>query len=73
MKRVKAPFVESLKTFQPLKAYFVQNRSALLLGLFSLLLVDFLQLLIPLIIKQAIDLLTLQTAPTWQWCSFDRP
>jgi len=63
MKEKRIPLIHSLKTFQPLKTYFVQNRLSLVLGLLSLLFVDFLQLLIPLIIKQAIDLLTLQTAP----------
>lgn len=62
MRRLKVPFRETLKPFQPLKGYFIQNRVALTLGLLSLLLVDFLQLLIPLIIKRAIDLLTFQSA-----------
>ena len=57
------PFVHTLKNFRPLKAYFIQNRLALAVGLGSLLLVDFLQLLIPLIIKKAINLLTIQTDP----------
>ena len=43
--------------------YFIQNRIALILGLGSLLIVDFLQLLIPLIIKRAINLLTIQSVP----------
>ena len=57
------PFVHTLKNFRPLKAYFIQNRLALAVGLGSLLLVDFLQLLIPLIIKKAINLLTIQSDP----------
>lgn len=57
-----SPFKDTLKPFKPLKDAFVQNRTALAIGLASLLLVDFLQLLIPLIIKQAIDLLTRQAA-----------
>ena len=60
---MKAPFVHTLKNFLPLKAYFIQNRFALAVGLGSLLLVDFLQLLIPLIIKKAINVLTIQTVP----------
>jgi len=52
----------TLKTFQPLKVYFVQNRWRIAFGLFCLLLVDFLQLLIPLVIKGAIDALTFKTA-----------
>jgi ATP-binding cassette subfamily B multidrug efflux pump len=43
--------------------YFIQNRIALAVGLASLLLVDFLQLLIPLIIRKAINLLTIQSVP----------
>jgi ATP-binding cassette subfamily B multidrug efflux pump len=54
--------VDTFKTFQPLKEYFVQNRSRIAFGLFCLLLVDFLQLLIPLVIKRAIDALTFKTA-----------
>jgi ATP-binding cassette subfamily B protein len=53
---------ESLKNFLPLKEYVVRNRRVLAAGLFSLLAVDFLQLLIPLIIKRAIDALTLGKA-----------
>ena len=47
-----------LRDFRPLKTYFIENRVALILGLSSLLLVDFLQLLIPRIIKKSIDVLT---------------
>lgn len=43
--------------------YFIQNRIALAVGLGSLLIVDFLQLLIPLIIKKTINLLTIQSVP----------
>lgn len=53
---------ETLKNFLPLKKYFLQNRWPLVFGLISLLTVDFLQLLIPLVIKRAIDLLTIKTA-----------
>jgi ATP-binding cassette subfamily B multidrug efflux pump len=53
---------DSLKNFLPLKEYFVGNRWALGAGLLSLLVVDFLQLLIPMVIKRAIDALTLGKA-----------
>ena len=53
---------ESLKNFLPLKEYFVRNRWVLVAGLLSLLAVDFLQLLIPMVIKKAIDALTLGKA-----------
>jgi ATP-binding cassette subfamily B multidrug efflux pump len=62
MKNFHRPFAETFKTFLPLKQYFVRNRRALAIGLLSLLIVDFLQLLIPLIIKRAFDLLTTKTA-----------
>ena len=53
---------QSLKNFLPLKEYFVRNRWVLVAGLLSLLAVDFLQLLIPMVIKGAIDGLTLGKA-----------
>jgi ATP-binding cassette subfamily B multidrug efflux pump len=53
---------ESFRNFLPLKEYFVGNRWALGAGLLSLLVVDFLQLLIPMVIKRAIDALTLGKA-----------
>lgn len=59
-----SPFAAMLKNFQPLGTYFVQNRWALSVGLLSLLLVDFLLLLIPLVIKKAIDLLVTQPPET---------
>jgi len=51
-----------LKDFSPLKSYFIENRIALMLGLSSLLAVDFLQLFIPRIIKNSIDALTIGQA-----------
>ena len=54
--------IDTFKTFHPLKEYFVQNRWRIAFGLFCLLLGDFLQLLIPLVIKRAIDALTFKTA-----------
>ena len=49
---------ETLKNFLPLREYFVKYRRGLAVGLMSLLAVDFLQLLIPLVIRKAIDELT---------------
>ncbi len=65
MKRLLLPFAKIFKNFHPLKQYFFENRWPLAIGLLSLLLVDFLQLLIPLVIKSAINLLTAQN-PTVQ-------
>jgi ATP-binding cassette subfamily B protein len=48
--------------FKPLKEYFIQGRWHLAIGLLSLLIVDLLQVLIPQVIKRAIDALTLKTA-----------
>jgi ATP-binding cassette subfamily B multidrug efflux pump len=48
-----------LADFKPLKAYFIENRIALVMGISSLLLVDALQLFIPRIIKRSIDALTM--------------
>ena len=62
MKKPALPFIETFKNFLPLKQYFVRNRWPIALGLMCLLIVDFLQLLIPLVIKKAIDLLTMKTA-----------
>jgi ATP-binding cassette, subfamily B, multidrug efflux pump len=57
-------FKISLNNFQPLWIYFVKNRWALLTGVLSLLMVDFLLLMIPLIIKKAINLLVVQASGT---------
>ena len=62
MKKFTVPFAKTFRNFLPLKQYFVQNRWPIALGLMCLLIVDFLQLLIPLVIKKAIDLLTMKTA-----------
>lgn len=61
MKNDTLPFINTFKHFFPLKEYFVQNRWHLSTGLLCLLIVDALQLLIPLVIKRAIDGLTLKT------------
>jgi len=58
----KVPFISALRTFSILKEYFVRGRRHLALGVLSLLLVDLLQMLIPLVIKKAVDALTLGTA-----------
>jgi ATP-binding cassette subfamily B protein len=62
MEELRKRFADTVRNFQPLKVYFVRNRWALLFGVSSLLVTDFLQLFIPLIIKRAIDLLTEGTA-----------
>jgi ATP-binding cassette subfamily B protein len=64
MKQSALPLRETLKSFLPLKPYFIQNRWAIAVGLICLLVVDFLQLVIPLVLKKAIDMLTAQTATT---------
>ncbi|MCP4681407.1 MAG: ABC transporter ATP-binding protein [Desulfobacterales bacterium] len=62
MKIIPLALAAVLKNFSPLKQYFIQNQWTLLLGLMSLLVVDCLQLIIPRVIKKAVDLLTTQTA-----------
>lgn len=49
---------DKYKRFETLKEIFLQNRWNLLLGILCLIIVDLLQLIIPLIIKGAIDRLT---------------
>ncbi len=61
MQNFTVPFLRPLKKFLPLKSYFIQHHRILILGIANLLLTDFLQLLIPLIIKNAIDILTVKT------------
>ena len=63
-KNLTASFKITLNNFQPLWIYFVKNRWALLAGVLSLLVVDFLLLMIPLIIKEAINLLVVQASGT---------
>ena len=62
MERYRSLLRETFHNFLPLKEYFIQNRWPLAIGLFCLLIVDFFQLLIPLVIKKAIDSLTLKEA-----------
>ena len=62
MKRNRFPFEGTLKNYLPLKEYFVKGRWHLAIGLFSLLLVDLLQVFIPLVIRRAIDTLTFNSA-----------
>jgi ATP-binding cassette, subfamily B, multidrug efflux pump len=52
----------TLQNFRPLLECLKQNRLGLLIGMACLLTVDFLQLLIPLVIKKAVDHLTTRTA-----------
>ena len=56
------PFKGTFKNYLPLKEYFIKGRWHLAIGLLSLLLVDLLQVLIPLIIKNVIDALTFNNA-----------
>lgn len=62
MKRSALPLKKTFHNFLPLKPYFMENRWAIAVGLMCLLVVDFLQLAIPLVLKKAIDMLTVQTA-----------
>lgn len=62
MTRLFRPLAGILRPFKPLRDDFMANRWRLAAGLLSLLLVDALQLFIPLVIKSAVDLLTLKTA-----------
>lgn len=62
MKKHSLLLMERLKDLSPLKMYFVENRWSLVLGIISLLSVDFLQLLIPLVVRGAVDGLTEGTA-----------
>jgi ATP-binding cassette subfamily B multidrug efflux pump len=62
MKLAQPKLLDALQTFQPLKEYFIQNRLRVAFGAICLLLADYLQLRIPLLIGKAIDTLTLQTA-----------
>ncbi|MBN2125520.1 MAG: ABC transporter ATP-binding protein [Deltaproteobacteria bacterium] len=62
MKRTRFPSHGILKDFHPLREYFLQNRWSLAIGMGGLLAVDFLQLLIPLVIKGAVDALTVGSA-----------
>lgn len=62
MRRKTGPLASAIATFRPLKPYFVESRKPLLVGLCCLLLVDLLQLLIPQIIKRAVNALTEETA-----------
>jgi ATP-binding cassette subfamily B multidrug efflux pump len=52
-----------MKSFQSLKRDLIENRWRILIGLFALLIVDILQLLIPRIVKHAIDDLTWGAIP----------
>jgi ATP-binding cassette, subfamily B, multidrug efflux pump len=58
MKMPQLPFIKTLRDFLPLKEDFLKYRWSLVAGLVCLLMVDFLQLAIPLVIKKVIDELT---------------
>lgn len=62
MEKSRIPLINTLKDFLPLQEYFVKNKYHLIAGLVCLLVVDFLQLLIPMVIKQVIDDLTYRNA-----------
>ena len=53
-----------------LKPYFIENRAKILIGLFSLIIVDLLQLFIPRIIKRVVDDLTAFKLDAWQLLSY---
>lgn len=53
-----------MKSYRLVKPYFVEKRAVIVLGLFSLLVVDFLQLFIPRIIKWAVDDLAISSITT---------
>jgi len=63
-KIAKVSFKTTLANLKPLWTYFAENRWALAAGILSLLMVDFLQLMIPLIIKKAVNFLVIQTSET---------
>jgi ATP-binding cassette subfamily B multidrug efflux pump len=50
-----------MKSYRILKSYFVESRGVILLGLFSLFVVDILQLFIPRVIKWAVDDLAIRS------------
>jgi ATP-binding cassette, subfamily B, multidrug efflux pump len=58
MKISQLPILNTLKNFIPLKEDFIKYRWSLSAGLFCLLMVDFLQLAIPIVIKRVVDDLT---------------
>ncbi len=64
MKTPEIPFTSTLRDFLPLKEDFRHYRWPLSLGLFCLILVDFLQLAIPIVIKRVVDALTGNTITT---------
>lgn len=62
MEKTRPGLREALRGFSLLYPYFAESRLALTIGLASLLLVDLLQLVIPLVIRRAVDHLATQTA-----------
>lgn len=69
-RRISSPFRfsffpgRSLREFSPIGPYFIENRLKIAIGLLSLLLVDLLLLIIPLVIRKSIDLLVTQAPGT---------
>ena len=53
-----------------IKPYFVENRAKIIVGLLSLITVDVLQLIIPRIIKRAVDDLTIFEIDVWRLLSY---
>lgn len=58
MKRPLIPFINTIRDFLPLKEDFFLYRRPISFGLFFLIIVDFLQLAIPIVIKKVVDDLT---------------
>ncbi len=56
------PLVKTAKDFLPLKENLLNNRYRLIIGIIALLAVDFLQLLIPIVLKRVVDDLTYKNA-----------
>jgi len=56
------PLKATLRSYRPLKVYFLENWVRLAIGVLCLLSVDFLQLVIPLVIRMSIDDLTVGVA-----------
>ncbi len=54
----------SMSSISIIKPYFVENRGRILVGLVCLILVDMLQLIVPRVIKRAVDDLTLLRVET---------
>lgn len=62
MAKINLPFVKTAREFLPLKEFFIDNRYRLITGVICLLVVDFLQLLVPIVLKRVVDDLTYKNA-----------